>query len=142
MRLKARANTIKQLANEMFKTTNYVDIHGRPVGYDYEFILAEIKARFPSARTSKRWLRKMAYELTGTVRMPMRRRSRRALAEGYAMTVLLRRRPDGLGIIEKSVARAVIEKFPDQPVTFKTLRRLENHLRFLKIDVPVRAQAK
>jgi hypothetical protein len=138
----ARANrkpTIKSFARDYFVRVNYIDIYGRGVGYDYEFILAEIKKQFPDAKTSKLWLRRMAYEIVGTVRMPMRRRSRRALAEGYAMTRLLKlARNSVLGSRYDNVVQRVREKFPEQTLSTSDLRRLENRLRFLKFSVPPR----
>jgi hypothetical protein len=130
----SRAQTIKDFAHDYFLRVNYVDIYGRKVGYDYNHILAEIKAKFPTARTSKRWLRKMAYELSGSGKMPMRRRS--GLAEGYAMSLLL--------VIEKgralnfnSIQCRVFRKFGVKPMTHE-LTRLERRLRFLKFTVPPR----
>ena len=90
MSSRAHKPTIKEFACDFFVKVNYVDIYGRNIGYDYEYILTEIKKKFPEAKTSKRWLRMMAYELNNTIRIPARRRSRRALAEGYAEVLLLR----------------------------------------------------
>lgn len=133
----AKKQTIKEFAHEYFVRVNYIDIFGRNVGYDYEYILSEIKKQFPKARTSKRWLRMMQYELNGTVRMPMRRRSRRALAEGYAEVLLLRRSGKH---VYAHVTNEVKKKFPDQHLSATELRRLEGHLRFLKFAVPVRVK--
>jgi hypothetical protein len=130
-----RKQTIKEVANALFLKVSYIDINGRNVGYDYDFILAEIKKKFAGARTSKRWLRKMAYEIAGTVRMPVRRRSRRALAEGYAMALLLRR---GGGSVYGEVTRTVKKKFPEQHISADKLRRLDGRLRFAKFLVPPR----
>jgi hypothetical protein len=134
----SRAQTIKDFAREYFQRVNYVDIYGRKVGYDYDFILTEIKKKFPAARTSKRWLRMMAYEITGTVQMPMRRRSRRALAEGYAEVLLLRRQGQSVDIY-KNITREIKRKFPDQHVSSDELRRIEKHLKFLKFPIPPRS---
>jgi len=137
-----RKQTIKDFAREYFTRINYVDIFGRGVGFDYEHILAEIKQQFPAARTSKRWLRMMAYELNGVVHMPARRRSRRALAEEYAMTVLLRTKRDGVrGMRYDHVGDAVRKKFPDQPLGAPEFRRLETRLRNLKFTVPDRERS-
>lgn len=131
--------TIKEFAREYFVRVNYVDVFGRNVGFDYDHILAAIKVQFPNARTSKKWLRKMAYELTGIVRMPTRRRSRRALAEEFAMSVLMRVALNG-GIQYQNVAKRVRQKFPDQPLKLPELRRLEGRLRSLGFTVPERAK--
>jgi hypothetical protein len=130
----AEHGTIKDFAREYFLRVNFVDIYGRNVGYDYDFILAAIKEQFPKARTSKRWLRMMAYELTGTVRMPMRRRSRRALAESFAMSLLTKPTRLSLGGIRVDVKH----RFPDQSVTYADLRKLERALRALNFTVPPR----
>lgn len=127
--------TIKEFAHDYFLRVNYVDIYGRNVGYDYDHILAEIKKQFPKSKTSRRWLRIMAYELNGSARMPVRRRSRRALAEGYAEVLLLRRSG---GSVHRHVTEAVKKKFPDQHISAPELRRLEGHLRFLKFAIPPR----
>jgi len=129
----SRKQTIKEFARDYFIRVNYVDIYGRKVGYDYEHILAEIKKNFPNAKTSKRWLRKMAYELNGTERLPVRRRSRRALAEGLAMTLLLRRSSAYGGVTVD-----VKKKFPERHLCADDLRRLERHLKSLKFTVPAR----
>jgi hypothetical protein len=128
--------TIKQFAHDYFVRVNYVDIYGRNVGYDYDFILTELKKQFPEAKTSKRWLRMMAYELSGSGRMPVRRRSRRGLAEGYAMTLLLKIEK-GQGLNFNSVQCRVFRKFGSKP-SFQELTKLERHLRFLKFAVPIR----
>lgn len=120
-RARAKKLTIKRFAHEYFQRVNYIDIYGRKVGFDYEFILAEIKQHFPSAKTSKTWLRRMAYEIKADVRMPVRRHSRRALAEGYAMSLLVkpsRHSIDGIRVDVKF-------KFPDQTITLARLRSLE-----------------
>lgn len=133
------ARTIKQLAHDYFTRVNYVDIYGRNVGFDYDYILAEIKKEFPAAKTSKRWLRMMAYELNGSVRMPMRRRARRGLAEGYAMTLLLKTIRGGvIGSRLDNIVTAVRAKFPEQKFSLDDLRRLERHLKFQKFTVPPR----
>lgn len=127
--------TIKMFARDYFQRVNYVDVYGRNVGFDYAFILEEIKKQFPTAKTSKTWLRRMAYEVKDTVRMPVRRYSRSALAEDYAKVLLLRRRGkrayDG-------VSRAVKNKFPDQRVTFAKLHLLDLWLAHNGFTLPPR----
>jgi hypothetical protein len=134
----SRAQTIKKFAHEYFVRVNYIDIYGRDVGYDYDYILAEIKKQFPKARTSKRWLRMMGYELTGTVRMPMRRRSRRALAEGYAMTLLLKTTRTKTGMRYDHILEGVRKKFAEVVMSAIELRRLENNLRYQNFPLPPR----
>jgi hypothetical protein len=131
----SRADTIKKFARDYFTRVNFVDIYGRRVGFDYEHILAELRKEFPKAKTSKRWLRMMAYELNGVVRMPMRRRSRRALAESYAEVLLLRRNSSR---VYSDVSREVKKKFPDQHFSTVDLRRLDSSLRYRKFPVPPR----
>lgn len=130
-----RRQTIRAFAHDYFLRVSYVDIYGRNVGYDYDHILEEIKANFPNARTSKIWLRRMAYEITD--RMPVRRRSRRALASDYAMSELLRTR-SGRGISMPVIIRNIHIKFPGQHVSLPELRRMEARLRVNKFDVPER----
>lgn len=130
----SRAQTIRRFAREYFVRVNYVDIYGHNVGYDYEFILAEIKKQFPKARTSKRWLRMMAYEITGTVRMPMRRRSRTLLAKGYSMSLLIETPARSFRSMQGCISR----KFPEHVPTVASLKRLERSLRALKFTVPPR----
>jgi hypothetical protein len=130
----ARKLTIKEFACERFVSVNYVDVYGRNIGYDYEFILAEIKKKFPEAKTSKRWLRMMAYELNNTARIPARRRSRRALAEGYAEALLLQ--PEAKTY--RNITRAVRRKFDEQRITSAELRRVEQSLLSRGFTVPAR----
>jgi hypothetical protein len=130
-------STIKEFACDFFVKVNYVDVYGRNVGYDYEFILAEIKKRFPEAKTSKRWLRMMAYELNNTIRIPARRRSRRALAEGYAEVLLLR--PGRTGAKAYSnISQDVRKKFVEQSIPPSDLRRVERSLISRGFAVPAR----
>lgn len=137
-----RRQTIKDFARNYFTQVNYVDVFGRNIGFDYEHILAAIRAKFPNAKTSKRWLRMMAYELNGVVPMPARRRSRRALAEEFAMSLLVRRvrGSDTRGMRFDHIVRIVREKFPDQVLKASDLRRLESRLRGLGFYVPERVR--
>jgi hypothetical protein len=131
----SRKQTIKDFARDYFTRVNYVDVYGRNIGYDYSFILAEIKKQFPEARTSRRWLQDMAYIVNRNEKLPARRRSRRALAEGFAMAKLI----DPRGLRYKSVRGAVKIKFPDHPSSIETLRLLEAKLRRKRFIIPVRA---
>lgn len=131
--------TIKEFACKMFVRVNYIDIDGRNVGYDYDYILAEVKKQFPNASTSKRWLRKMAYDLNGTVRMPVRRRSRYALARGYAMVLLLKAE-NGVGLSYHSIWHRVHRKFPDHTPGSSVLRSLEVQLRHREFVIPPRPE--
>lgn len=130
-----RKPTIKMFACEYFQRVNYIDIYGRKVGYDYAFILAEIMKQFPSAKTSKKWLRRMAYEVKTTARMPVRRHSRRALAEGYAMAMLLRRSGRHA---HGNIVKSVRQKFPDQHVPKVRLRSLDRWLANNGFPIPPR----
>jgi hypothetical protein len=128
-----RKRTIKEFACDYFVKVNYIDVYGRNIGYDYEYILAKIKKQFPEAKTSKRWLRMMAYELNNTSRIPARRRSRRALAEGYAETLLLRSAKT-----YSNITRTVHRKFDDQNIPSAELHRIEKSLLNRGFTVPVR----
>lgn len=132
---RAARPTIKQFAHEYFTRVNFVNVYGRNVGFDYDFILEEIHRTFPAARTSKTWLRLMAYEIAGTVRMPMRRRTRRGLAEDFAMSLLVRRAGKHA---HHDVVKLTHKKFPDQKLTNRDMRRLDVRLRSLKFTVPPR----
>jgi len=129
--------TIKRFAHEYFVKVSFVDIYGRNIGYDYSTILAEIKKHFPHANTSRRWLQDMAYVLNRSERLPVRRRSRRALAQEYALSMLLRQR-NGAGLKYASIGAACRSKFPDQRTSVASLRKLEGHLRRLEFTVPTR----
>lgn len=127
-------NTIKEFAHAFFVRVNYIDIYGRNVGYDYNYILTKLKEKFPGAKTSRRWLQMMAYELNGSVRFPVRRRSRTILARDYAKTLLLK--PEGLpyGCIVDRVYR----KFPEHVPGLVELGKMEMQLRRQKFPVPER----
>lgn len=125
--------TIKKFAHDYFMRISFIDIYGRKVGYDYNFILQEIKTNFPGARTSRRWLQDMAYVLNRSERLPVRRRSRRALAEDYAMALLLR--PSQYG----SIRDAVKKKFPEHGTSTHSLQSLEVRLRNRGFVIPSRS---
>ena len=129
--------TIKSFANEYFTRVSFVDIHGRKIGYDYDHILDEIKIKFPNARTSRHWLRKMAYTLNREMRLPVRRRSRAALAEEYAMSLL--RRLSGRHVY-KNVGSLVQEKFPGHRPNPTKLRSLDARLRNRGFKIPPRPE--
>jgi hypothetical protein len=124
--------TIKKFAHDYFMRVSFIDIYGRNIGYDYDFILEEIKRTFPDARTSRRWLQDMAYILNRSARLPVRRRSRRTLAEDYAMSLLLR------PYLYGSVRDAVRKKFPEHGTSLRTLRSLEVRLRNRGFTIPPR----
>lgn len=127
--------TIKKFAHDYFMRVSFVDIHGRNIGYDYDFILEEIKANFPGARTSRRLLQDMAYILNRSERLPVRRRSRRALSEEYAMSLLLRR--SGRRVYS-NIADDVKKKFHEHRPTKARLRSLEVRLRNRNFPIPPR----
>ena len=114
---------------------SFVDVYGHAIGYDYDFILAEIKKKFPEAKTSKVWLRRMAYELNETVRMPARCRACRRLAESYAKVLLLRRSGPS---VYRNVTKAVKEKFPERHFSAPELRQIERSLRNRGFTIPPR----
>lgn len=132
----SRKQTIKMFAHELLVEPNFIDIHGRAVGHDYDFILARIREQFPNARTTRRLLQDMAYIFNRTERLPVRRRSRRALAEDYASAMLLRR--SGVHA-HRGVQTLVRKKFPEQRMSSVDLRRLDTHLRHLGFPVPPRS---
>lgn len=132
----SRAHTIKEFARAFYVKVNFVDIHGRNIGYDYSFILAKIKEQFPNSKTSRDWVRKMASELNQHEKMPIRGRRNRGTAQSYAMTRLLR-----TSARYDEIARSVREKFPDHVPSNDTLRRLERRLRNLKFIVPARRRS-
>lgn len=131
----SKRQSIRKWAHDFFLKVSYVDVYGRNVGYDYDYILAELKKQFPEAKTSKRWLRMMAYELSGTVRMPARLRYK-GLAEGYAMALLVSTPQD---ISYVGIVARITKKFPAYSPSLITLHHLENKLRHEKFVVPHRA---
>lgn len=129
--------TIKKFAHDYFMRVSFVDLHGRDIGYDYDFILAEIRRTFPGARTSRRWLQTMAYALNRDTRLPVRRRSRRALAEDYAMVMLMRR--SGSNVYDH-VTREVKKKFAEQHISADELRSLDARLKNQGRKLPPRPE--
>jgi hypothetical protein len=127
--------TIKKLAHEYFVKVNFIDIYGRNIGYDYSFILDRIKEQFPDAQTSRRWLQDMAYIFNRDEKFPVRRRSRRALSEDYAMALILKR--SGRHVYS-SIAREVRKKFPEQHIYIARLRSLELWLKNKGFAIPPR----
>ncbi len=111
-----RTKTIKDWAHEQLLRVNYTDINGRGVGFDYTHILVKLKQTFPNANTSHRWLLKMAYELNGTARLPVRRRSRKILARDFARVLLVQRDEAGVGLSYQTIRKRVKARFPDQPI--------------------------
>lgn len=130
-----RALTIKKFANEQFVKVNFVDIYGRNIGHDYNFILDKIKEQFPNARTSRHWVRCMASELNTHEKLPIRGRLSNVTAQAYAMTLLLRRSGK---YAHKGIVRSVKRGFPTRPVNLATLRSLDQRLRNLGFAVPPR----
>lgn len=134
MSARARKPTIKTFAHDLLVKTNFVDIHGRAVGYDYDYILARIMEQFPEARTTRRLVQDMAYIFNRTERLPVRRRSRRALAEDYAAVLLLR----PTRTFNSNVRDGVKRKFPDQTITVEELKVLGRKLSSRGFTVPRR----
>lgn len=131
--------TIKQFAHDYFLKVSFVDIYGRNIGYDYSYILAKIKEQFPNARTSRRWLQDMAYIFNRTEKFPVRRRSRQALAEDYAMALLLKKNGPNT---YSNIAGAVRRKFPDRRISHERLRSLEVWLRNKNYPIPSRSSVR
>src|ERR1035437_386259 len=129
--------TIKKFAHEYLVKINFIDIYGRNIGHDYSFILDKIKEQFPSARTSRRLLQDMAYILKRSERLPMRRLSRRAMAEDYAMALLLKRSGKRA---HDGITTEIRKKFPGQHVYAERLRSLELRLKNRGFTIPPRPQ--
>jgi hypothetical protein len=127
--------TIKKLAHEYFVKVSFVDIYGRNIGYDYNFILDRIKEQFPNARTSRRWVQDMAYILNRSEKLPVRRHSSRTTAEDYAKALLLKR--SGRKAYSH-ITGAVKERFPDQHFSADHLRQLDRWLRNKGFTIPAR----
>ena len=129
--------TIKKFAHEYFMKINFVDIYGRNIGHDYSFILDRIKEQFPDARTSRRLLQDMDYVLKRSERLPMRRLSRRTMAEDYSMALILKRSGSR---VYSNIACEVKKKFPEQHVSADQLRSLELWLKNRGFTIPPRPQ--
>lgn len=134
-RAPSKRMTIKAFAHDYFTRVSFVDIYGRKIGYDYDFILHEIKAHFPGARTSRCWLQKMAYVLNRSEKLPARRRSRRSLAEDYAMSLLLRRSGQHA---YHDIQKSVRAKFPEHSPSSTLLRSLDVRLKNRGFTIPPR----
>lgn len=130
--------TIKDWARNALSEVNYVDIWGRRVGFDYIHVLTQLKKAFPNSHTSMVWLRKMAYEFNTTMRMPVRRRSRRILAREYAKALLIMTaHGSDRGYALREIGRLVKKKFPDQPTpNEQQLYRTAVYLAFKGFTVP------
>lgn len=129
--------TIKKFAHDYFTRVSFVDIHGRNIGYDYDFILSEVKRAFPHARTSRPWLQKMAYTLNRDARLPVRRRSRLALSEEFAKALLLHRNGHH---VYRDIGTTVQRKFPEYRPTPARLKSLEASLRNRGFKIPPRPE--
>lgn len=107
--------TIRSYAEHLLTKTDFVDCHGRRVGLDYPTIIALIKRKFPSSRTSTPSLRQNVYMLDPSTRLPVRRKSRRLLAREYARTLLMQRDSNGKGLPLEKVSWKIKGKFRDVP---------------------------
>lgn len=115
--------TIKAYAIELITKTIFVDCYGRNVGLDYATVLASIRSEFPRGRTTMRALRRIIDGLDrSTIRLPVRRRSRKILAEEYIKSLLLR------PVCYKHIYHTVKDVFADAPVEVRTL----HHIRHLE----------
>lgn len=120
-----KEQTIKEFAREFYLKTSFVDIHGRSIGYDYSFILAKIKARFPNSRTSRDWVRKMASELNQHEKLPVRGRINKPSRNAYAMALLVRS-PETHTYLK--IKNSVLRKFPKFRFDLREFRWLERKL--------------
>lgn len=130
--------TIKAFAHDLITRTDFVDCYGRNVGLDYATILVMIRAEFPRARTTMRALRRILDNIDrNSIRLPVRRRSRKILAEEYTKALLLGPTETHRGILKK-----VCVKFGDAPSEVRNL----HHIRYIErqlvkggFKVPARA---
>jgi hypothetical protein len=131
--------SIRKLAHELLLAVDYTDVYGRNIGLEYSAILAKIRDHFPNSRTSRDSLRKLRYEIDGSIRVPARLRTTRAAAQGYAAVRLLAtRRGSELGTSYSSVRAAVRRKFPDQNFLTAELKLIEKNLVRSGFTVPPR----
>jgi len=138
-----KKKTIKEWAHAYLLRVNYTDINGRGVGFDYGHILTKLKETFPHANTSHRWLLKMAYELNGVARLPVRRRSRKILARDFARSLLVEVDGQGNGLPYNTIRRRVKARFPDLPImSIFQIQSIESQGvragHFTKVKVPER----
>ncbi len=125
-RRKPKFKTIKSCAEHLLLTVSYVDTFGRNVGYDYQQILTMLKHEFPNSATTMKELQKLAYSVGEYQRLPVRRRSRRILANDYTRTLVLRRDvTTGLGLSYKAISAMVRAKFPERPKP--SICQISNH---------------
>jgi hypothetical protein len=112
--------TIKGCAQDLLARVDFVDCFGRPVGLDYDTILATIRREFPSSRTTKNALRYIYNNLDrNSIRLPARHRSRKILCKEYTRALLLQSDLT-YDMIRKRVAR----KFGDAPIECRSLHRI------------------
>lgn len=117
--------TIKQCAQDLLLRINYVDIDGRNVGFDYRYILDEIKVHFPTSRTSRKELQKIAYAMNADgLRLPARKRSRAIMAREYAQALAVK----GLVAYYPSLRRKVLARFPGCGDALPTERGLNTYV--------------
>ncbi len=133
---RAEKQNIRKFARGLFLAVNFTDIYGRHIGYDYSFILAKIKEKFPEAKTSRDGVRKMASDLNQTEKLPVRGRDNKGYAHAYAMVLLLRRSGRN---VHSDVRTEVKRKFPSNVPDAATLRRLDDWLRHSKFTLPSRS---
>jgi hypothetical protein len=78
---KARGTqTIKSVSDALLTAVDYVDDAGKPIGFTYEHVLAEVLKQFPEANTTVKCLRWYNTKLNSdpNVKMPVRPRKRTA----------------------------------------------------------------
>jgi hypothetical protein len=127
---------ITDYAKQLLLKTDFVDCYGRNIGLDYETILELIRARFPNARTTKRSLRFILYQIDKSARLPARRRSRKILRKEFIRALLL----DPAGISHASIRSRARRKFPDVPgaITSAILAAHERALTKERFELPER----
>lgn len=131
--------TVKQYAQELLLRVNYVDASGRNVGFDYLHILALLKKEFPNSNTTIKELQKIAYSMNSTIRMPVRRRSRRILARDFARSLLIAKDDTGQGLSYQTISRRVKARFAGTPaMTVCQVRSTAGHLSRAGIALPQR----
>lgn len=109
-----RTGTIREYARELLLRVSFVDVFGRNVGYDYQYILSLIKKAFPRSNTTPRLLWWEAAELRSEgIRIPARRTSRRVAARDYTRALLMVSESTGYGLSNSAIRNKVRARFPE-----------------------------
>lgn len=122
-----RPGSVRARVEQLLTAVSFVDIYGRPIGYDYAAIVKMIKRDFPHSRISVKVLKDWyTYRMQGEgKRLPVRRKSRKVLVRDYTRTLLLQNKDD-LGLSLRSIKDRVRKKFPG--VTPLSLGHVEAYL--------------